>query len=203
MTTVWEKRRFQGDLIEAFHYLKGSYRKERDRLLSRVFCVRTRGNGFKPKEGRFRLDIRKKSFIVRVVRHWNRLPWDAVDALSLEAFKARLDHALGNPCSCARPCSLQNSWTRWLLKVPFNSNKSMILWLELLSRWHRAKTVHPPISQVNRSSMTWTPLYKIQYSIPTLKQRETWAEGRRFSFLLFVIFSCSYPQCLHNALCYS
>jgi len=101
------------------------------------------------------------------------------------------------------PVHCTGSWTRWLLKVPFNSNKSMILWLELLSRWHRAKTVHPPISQVNRSSMTWTPLYKIQYSIPTLKQRETWAEGRRFSFLLFVIFSCSYPQCLHNALCYS
>jgi len=34
---------------------------------------------------------------VRVVRHWNRLPTDVVDALSLETFKARLDQALGNP----------------------------------------------------------------------------------------------------------
>ena len=45
----------------------------------------------------FRLDTRKKkSFTVRVVRHWIRLPRDVVDALSLETFKARMDWALGN-----------------------------------------------------------------------------------------------------------
>ncbi|KFV04479.1 hypothetical protein N339_12581, partial [Pterocles gutturalis] len=48
------------------------------------------------KEGRFRLGIRKKLFTVRVVRHWNRLPREAVDAPSLEMFKARLDEALSN-----------------------------------------------------------------------------------------------------------
>ncbi|KFV09665.1 hypothetical protein N339_05758, partial [Pterocles gutturalis] len=78
-----EKRRLRGDLIAA-------YRRDGETLFSGE-C-----NGYKLKEGKFRLDIRKKFFTVRVVRHWNRLPREVVDAPSLEVFKARLDEALSN-----------------------------------------------------------------------------------------------------------
>ena len=91
-----EKRRLWGDITVAFQYLKGVYKQEGERLLMRVDSDRTRGNGFKLGQGRFRLDIRKTFFTQRVVTHWNRLPKETVDAPSLEAFKARLDVALGS-----------------------------------------------------------------------------------------------------------
>jgi len=61
-----------------------------------VCSDRRRANGSKLKEGRFRLDIRKKFFTMRVVKHWNRMPRGAVDARSLAVFQARLDGALSN-----------------------------------------------------------------------------------------------------------
>jgi len=91
-----EKRKLQGGLLAIFQYLKGAYRKDGEGVFTRACSDRTRGNGFKLKEGRFRSDIRKKSFTVRVVRHWHRLPREGVIAPSLGVFKVRLDVGLGN-----------------------------------------------------------------------------------------------------------
>jgi len=91
-----ENRRLLGDLIAAFQYLKRAHRKGGENIFSRACCNRTRRNGFKLREGTFRLDIRKKFLTMRVVKHWNRLPREVVEAPSLETFKARLDRALSN-----------------------------------------------------------------------------------------------------------
>lgn len=53
-------------------------------------------SNFKLTEGRFGLDIGKKSFSVRVVRQWIRLPREIVDGLSLEVFKVKIDGPLSN-----------------------------------------------------------------------------------------------------------
>ena len=91
-----KKKRFQRDLIVTFQYLKGAYRKAGEGLFRRACSNRTKGNSFILEEGRFRLDIRKKCFTVRVVTHTTRLPSEILSAPSLEAFKARLDGAVSN-----------------------------------------------------------------------------------------------------------
>jgi len=91
-----EKRRLQRHLIVAFQYLKGAHRRDGENLFSKACCDRTRSNGFKLREGRFRLDIRKKFFTMRVVKYWNGLPREAADLPSLETFKIRLDGPLSN-----------------------------------------------------------------------------------------------------------
>jgi len=90
-----EKSRLQGDLVAAFQYLKGAYKKDGDRIFSRACCNRTRGNGFKLKD-RLRLDIRRKYFTMTVVKPWNGVPREVVDAPSLEVLNAKLDGALSN-----------------------------------------------------------------------------------------------------------
>lgn len=80
----------------AFQNIKGCYKEDGKGLLIRTWSDNTKGNGFKVKDSRFRLDVRKEFFTVRVVRHRKKLPSDVMDATSLEVFTARLAGALGN-----------------------------------------------------------------------------------------------------------
>jgi len=69
-----EKRRLWKDLTAAFPVLKMSLQEVELRLYIRECSHNTRGNGLKVKMKKFRLDIRKKCFTQRAMRHWNRLP---------------------------------------------------------------------------------------------------------------------------------
>ena len=75
------------DLLDYHSVSKGGCKKEGDRLFSK-------GNDFKIKEERFGLDIKKKFFIMRVVRHWHKLPREVGDAPSLETSTVGLLRAL-------------------------------------------------------------------------------------------------------------
>jgi len=62
-------------------------------LFSQVTNDRTTGNSLKLHQGKFKLGIRKKFFTETVIKHWNRLPWEAVESPSLEVFEKCVDVA--------------------------------------------------------------------------------------------------------------
>ena len=116
--------RVQGHLIATIQYLKGAYKKDGEQL----FCHyqsdndRTRGNGFKLEE--FRLEVRRKFFTQRVVRHWHRLP----EKLCMPHPRRRSRPGWMGPwvtwSSGRCPCPWQRGWNCVIFEVPSNLSHS-------------------------------------------------------------------------------
>ncbi|GAB0176695.1 hypothetical protein GRJ2_000134700 [Grus japonensis] len=92
-----EKRMLRGHLIDLYSFLSRGAGEGGAELFFLGSCDRTRGNGSKLRQkGWFKLDIRKHFFTKRMVKHWNRLPREVVNAPNLSVFKRHLDNALNN-----------------------------------------------------------------------------------------------------------
>ena len=89
-----KKRRLRGDLINAYKSVKGGCQEDGAKPFSAVPSNRTRGNRHKLKHRKFRLNMRKNFFPLRVMESWPRLPREAVESPSPEIFKTCLDKVL-------------------------------------------------------------------------------------------------------------
>ena len=106
---------------------KGRVFTMRSHVFALICNIKYQHNHFKPRWGRFRLDIRRKFFTQRVVTHWNRLPKEAVDAPSLQALKARLDVALGSLGCWLVTLHVAGGWNWMSIVVLLNPGYSMSL----------------------------------------------------------------------------
>ena len=89
-----ERRRLRGNPITLCSFLKRGHGEVGAELFSLGSRDRTSGNRSRLCQGRISLDMRKRVFTQRVVKPWNRLAGEVVDAPSLSVFKTHLDHAL-------------------------------------------------------------------------------------------------------------
>ena len=84
-------RRMRGDMILIYKILRGGNQSLRDLFM--INESRTRGHNFKLYKPLVQTTIRKHFFSIRVINNWNKLPYEVVNAVSLDSFKSKLDNA--------------------------------------------------------------------------------------------------------------
>ncbi|MGH0167508.1 UNVERIFIED_CONTAM: hypothetical protein FKN15_062164 [Acipenser sinensis] len=91
-----EQRRLRGDLIQTFKILKGIDNVNPGDYFDLKKETRTRGHKWRLYKGAFRTENRRHFFTQRIVRVWNQLPSNVVEADTLGSFKKLLDEILGS-----------------------------------------------------------------------------------------------------------
>jgi len=86
----------RGNFIALYTFLSRASRWRSADLFFLVSSDRTHGNGSKLHQEKFRLENKKLFFTERVVKCWNRLPRDVINAPNLSVLKRYLDNALNN-----------------------------------------------------------------------------------------------------------
>jgi len=82
----------KGDLSETYNIMTGKEAVDREHFFQLSFCeYNLRGHSIKPSKQRASLDVQKFFFSQRVVKEWNLLPQEIVDATSVNLFKNRVD----------------------------------------------------------------------------------------------------------------
>ncbi|MGH0180510.1 UNVERIFIED_CONTAM: hypothetical protein FKN15_021154 [Acipenser sinensis] len=91
-----EQRRLRGNLIQAFNILKGIDNVDPGDFFDLKKETRTRGHKWRIDKGAFKTENRRPFFTQRIVRVWNQLPSNVVEADTLGYFKKLLDEILGS-----------------------------------------------------------------------------------------------------------
>ena len=147
--------------MNLFKELKCCHTEEGQDLFSILAECRTRNNGLKLQEARFRLDIMKNFLTVRAVWQWNQLPREVVGSPTLEAFKRQLDsHLSGMLWDRFLQCA--GGWTQWPVG-PFQLYYSVILWFyghqkqpfTLAASWRVLDNTKRVLMEVQKTQTLW------------------------------------------------
>ena len=96
----------RSDIILVNKIFRGNNQSLRD--LFTINESRTRDHNFKLYKPLVQTTIRRNFFTIKAINNWNSLPYEVVNAVSLDSFKSKLDNAWEDKIYVFRQTKLQN-----------------------------------------------------------------------------------------------